>query len=56
MGVTGFNYVQFLHEISQEQHFEVTYVDVEEPAKNGKLLQISDLILFFCFEPSGGGG
>lgn len=35
MSAPGFNYVQFLQEIASEQHFEVTFVDVEEAAKSG---------------------
>lgn len=35
---SSFKYVQFLQEISAEQQFEVTYVDVEERARSGELL------------------
>lgn len=47
----NFNYVQFLHEIAQEHQFEVTYVDIEEKASNGRsqcLVQLSTLPVAVC--------
>ncbi|CAB0018026.1 unnamed protein product [Nesidiocoris tenuis] len=40
------NFVQFLEEIAEEQHFDVTYVDIEEKTISGKfqcLVQLSTL-------------
>lgn len=41
-----FNYVKFLQDISVEQQFEVTYVDVEERARSGELFLQGHLILY----------
>ncbi|XP_014604999.1 PREDICTED: interferon-inducible double-stranded RNA-dependent protein kinase activator A homolog isoform X4 [Polistes canadensis] len=46
------NLVQFLQKISSEQHFEVTYVDIEERSINGKcqcLVQLSTLPVAVCY-------
>ncbi|XP_043488230.1 interferon-inducible double-stranded RNA-dependent protein kinase activator A homolog isoform X1 [Polistes fuscatus] len=46
------NLVQFLQEIASEQHFEVTYVDIEERSVNGKcqcLVQLSTLPVAVCY-------
>ncbi|XP_065332889.1 RISC-loading complex subunit tarbp2-like isoform X3 [Cloeon dipterum] len=48
----NFNYVKFLQEISHEQQFEVTFVDVEEKAKSGAvqcLVQLSTLPVAVCY-------
>ena len=45
------NYVNFLHEISQEHQFEVTYVDIEEKTYTGRvqcLVQLSTLPVAVC--------
>ncbi|CAK9814495.1 Interferon-inducible double-stranded RNA-dependent protein kinase activator A [Anthophora plagiata] len=46
------NLVQFLQEISSEQQFEVTYVDIEEKSISGKcqcLVQLSTLPVAVCY-------
>jgi len=46
------NRVELLKEISEEQKFEVTYVDIEEVAKSGKmqcLVQLSTVPVAVCF-------
>lgn len=45
------NFVQFLHEISVEHQFEVTYVDIEEKTYSGHcqcLVQLSTLPVAVC--------
>ena len=44
--------VEMLKEISEEQKFEVTFVDIEEVAKSGRmqcLVQLSTLPVAVCF-------
>lgn len=46
------NFVTLLEEISKEQHFEVTYVEIEEPSKKGRfqyLVQLSTIPVAVCF-------
>ncbi|KAL3268627.1 hypothetical protein HHI36_007732 [Cryptolaemus montrouzieri] len=52
LNVKDFNFVQFLQEISAEQQFEVTYVDIEEKSLTGKnqcLVQLSTLPVAVCY-------
>ncbi|XP_059488358.1 interferon-inducible double-stranded RNA-dependent protein kinase activator A homolog isoform X3 [Neocloeon triangulifer] len=49
---SNFNYIKFLQEISHEQQFEVTFVDIEEKAKSGAvqcLVQLSTLPVAVCY-------
>lgn len=51
MNNVNVNYSEFLQTIAVEQHFEVTYVDVEERTYSGRfqcLIQLSTLPVAVC--------
>ncbi|XP_046389570.1 interferon-inducible double-stranded RNA-dependent protein kinase activator A homolog [Ischnura elegans] len=52
LSASDFDCISFLSEISDEQQFQVTYVDIEERSVSGKyqcLLQLSTLPVAVCF-------
>jgi len=49
---TAINYVGTLEEVAKEQHFEVTYIDIEEVSKRGlyqSMVQLSTVPVALCF-------
>ncbi|KAK9890924.1 hypothetical protein WA026_012265 [Henosepilachna vigintioctopunctata] len=52
LSAQDFNFVHFLQELSTEQQFEVTYVDIEEKSTTGQyqcLVQLSTLPVAVCY-------
>jgi len=48
----GVNYIGMLEDLSKEQSFEVTYVDIEDKTEDGEiqcLVQISTLPVAVCY-------